>query len=74
MQQAADAAYHKGPSFADLLPWMEFQNNSQMLRLDDSRAVAAVYDITPIGTEGRSGQYQDEVRGNSRFQCTESTK
>lgn len=61
-QQAADAAYHKGPSFADLLPWVEFQRNSQTLLLDDGRSVAAVYDITPVGTEGRSQQHLADVR------------
>jgi conjugative transfer ATPase len=61
-QQAADACYHKGPSFADLLPWVEFQDDSQTLLLDDGRSVAAVYDITPVGTEGRSSQYLAEIR------------
>ncbi|EDS7122121.1 conjugative transfer ATPase [Salmonella enterica subsp. enterica] len=60
--QAADAAYQKGPSFADLLPWVEFQDDSQTLLLDDGRSVAAVYDITPVGTEGRSQQHLAEIR------------
>ncbi|EAZ9289237.1 conjugative transfer ATPase [Salmonella enterica] len=61
-QQAANAAYQKGPSFADLLPWVEFQDDSWTLLLDDGRSVAAIYDITPLGTEGRSPQYLAEVR------------
>ncbi|HAT6801805.1 TPA: conjugative transfer ATPase [Citrobacter freundii] len=61
-QQAANIAYHKGPSFADLLPWVEFQEDSQTLLLDDGRSVASVYDITPVGTEGRSPQYLEEIR------------
>ncbi|EAN4681542.1 conjugative transfer ATPase [Salmonella enterica] len=61
-EQIASAAYHKGPSFADQLPWVEFQHNSQTLLLEDGRSVAAVYDITPVGTEGRSQQYLAEIR------------
>ncbi|HFD6147375.1 TPA: conjugative transfer ATPase [Salmonella enterica] len=61
-QQAADAAYQKGPSFVDLLPWVAFQNDSQTLLLEDGRSVAAVYDITPVGTEGRSQQHLAEIR------------
>ncbi|EBL8291857.1 conjugative transfer ATPase [Salmonella enterica] len=61
-QQAVDASYQKGPSFADLLPWVEFQDDSQTLLLDDGRSVAAVYDITPVGTEGRSQQHLAEIR------------
>ncbi|EBZ5774148.1 conjugative transfer ATPase [Salmonella enterica subsp. enterica serovar Redlands] len=61
-QQAADAAYQKGPSFADLLPWVAFQDDSQTLLLDDGRSVAAVHDITPVGTEGRSQQHLAEIR------------
>ncbi|EHZ3052598.1 conjugative transfer ATPase [Salmonella enterica subsp. enterica] len=61
-QQATNAAYQKGPSFADLLPWVAFQDDSQTLLLDDGRSVAAVYDITPVGTEGRSQQHLAEIR------------
>lgn len=61
-QQAADAAYQKGPSFVDLLPWVAFQDDSLTLLLDDGRSVAAVYDITPVGTEGRSQQHLAEIR------------
>lgn len=61
-EQAADAAYHKGPSFADLLPWVEFQDDSQTLLLEDGRSVAAVYDISQAGTEGRSLQYLAGIR------------
>ncbi|HAV1831775.1 TPA: conjugative transfer ATPase [Enterobacter hormaechei subsp. steigerwaltii] len=61
-QQMADSTYQKGPSFADLLPWVEYQPDSQTLLLDDGRSVAAVYDITPVGTEGRPQSYLAEIR------------
>lgn len=61
-QHEVDAAYQKGPSFADLLPWVEYQPDSRTLLLDDGRSVGAVYDITPVGTEGRSQQYLAQIR------------
>ncbi|MFP1824528.1 conjugative transfer ATPase [Lonsdalea quercina] len=61
-QRAANAAYQKGPSFVDLLPWVEYQHDSQTLLLDDGHSVGAVYDITPVGTEGRSQQQLSEIR------------
>jgi len=61
-QQATDRDYQKGPSFVDLLPWVEFQSDSQTLLLEDGRSVAAVYQITPLGTEGRSQPHLAEMR------------
>lgn len=61
-EQAVAASYQKGPSFVDLLPWVEFQPETQTLLLDDGRSVAAIYDITPVGTEGRSQQHLAEIR------------
>lgn len=61
-EQDVCADDQKGPSFADLLPWVEYQTESQTLLLEDGRSVAAVYDIRPLGTEGRSAAYLEEVR------------
>ncbi|EBZ5771693.1 conjugative transfer ATPase [Salmonella enterica subsp. enterica serovar Redlands] len=61
-EQSVSASYQKGPSFADLLPWVEFQGDSKTLLLDDGRSVAAIYSITPVGTEGRSLQYLAGIR------------
>lgn len=61
-QQDVNATYQKGPSFVDLLAWVEYQPQSQTLLLDDGRSVGAVYDITPVGTEGRSQQHLAEIR------------
>lgn len=63
-ERMADAAYLRGPSpsFADQLPWVAFQSDSQTLLLEDGRSVAAVYDIRPVGTEGRSAQRLTEIR------------
>ena len=61
-EHMADAAYRRGPSFADQLPWVAFQSDSQTLLLEDGRSVAAVYDIRPVGTEGCSAQRLTEIR------------
>ena len=61
-QRDVDASYQKVPSFADLLPWVEFQPDSQTLLLDDGRSVGAVYDIIPAGTGGRSQGYLAQLR------------
>ena len=61
-QHEVDATYQKGPSFADQLPWVEYQPDSWTLLLEDGRSVGAVYDITPVGTEGRSQQYLAQIR------------
>ncbi|EDT2963646.1 conjugative transfer ATPase [Salmonella enterica subsp. enterica] len=61
-QQDVNTSYNKGRSFVDLLPWVEYQPDYQTLLLDDGRSVGAVYDITPVGTEGRSQQHLAEIR------------
>ena len=61
-QREMDAMYQKGPSFTDLLPWVEYQPDSQTLLLDDGRSVGAVYEVTPVGTEGRSQPYLAQIR------------
>lgn len=53
--------YDVGPSFVDLLPWVEFLP-SQSLLLDDGQSVAAFFELVPIGTEGRSGLWLEQLR------------
>ncbi len=59
-QRAADEA--RGPSFADHLPWVEYLPESECLLLEDGRSVGAVYEIIPVGTEGRSLDWLEKVR------------
>ncbi|HDJ2763230.1 TPA: TraC family protein, partial [Salmonella bongori] len=61
-EQALDASYCKGPSFVDWLPWVEFLPDSQTLLLEDGRSVGAVFELTPVGTEGRSMAFLEQVR------------
>ena len=46
------ALYDVGPSFVDLLPWVEYLPGSECMLLDDGESVAAFFELTTIGTEG----------------------
>ena len=51
---ADDAAlYAHNPSLTDHLPWVEYLDAEQCFLLDDNRSVGALFELTPIGTEGR---------------------
>lgn len=56
------ALYAKTPSFVDLLPWVEFLPESECLLLEDGESVAAFFDLTPVGTEGREAGWLRTVR------------
>ncbi|MGY2224409.1 conjugative transfer ATPase [Pseudomonas gingeri] len=56
------ALYAATPSFVDLLPWVEFLPDSQCLLLEDGESVAAFFELTPIGTEGREASWLRTVR------------
>ncbi|MCY1394051.1 F pilus assembly Type-IV secretion system for plasmid transfer [compost metagenome] len=47
------ALYDVAPSFADLLPWVEYLPGSKSMLLEDGQSVAAFFELQPIGTEGR---------------------
>lgn len=49
-------------SFVDKLPWVEFLDDHNAMLLEDGRSVGAVFELTVIGTEGRSINYLNEVR------------
>ena len=60
---ADDAAlYAHGPSFTDHLPWVEYLEDEQCFLLDDNRSVGALFELTPIGTEGREPDWLMTVR------------
>ncbi len=54
--------YAAPPSFVDLVPWVEYLPDSQSLLLDDGQSVAAFFELSTIGTEGREGEWLREVR------------
>lgn len=45
--------YGVAPSFADLLPWVEYLPDAKSMLLEDGHSVAAFFELTPLGTEGR---------------------
>ncbi|MEH4661154.1 conjugative transfer ATPase [Phytobacter diazotrophicus] len=54
--------YDTGPSIIDHVPWGEYLHEHQCLLLDDGVSVGAVYEITPVGTEGRPESRLEEIR------------
>jgi conjugative transfer ATPase len=51
------AQYAHNPSFADHLPWVEYLEDELCFLLDDNRSVGAVFELQPIGTEGREPEW-----------------
>jgi len=47
------ALYGVAPSFADLLPWVEYLPGSKSMLLEDGQSVAGFFELAPVGTEGR---------------------
>ena len=56
------ALYDVAPSFVDLLPWVEYLPDSRTLLLDDGESVAAFFEISPVGTEGREVAWLEKAR------------
>lgn len=54
--------YDVAPSFADLLPWVEYLPDSQSMLLEDGQSVAAFFELTPVGTEGREAEWLWQAR------------
>ncbi|WP_435605837.1 conjugative transfer ATPase [Pseudomonas knackmussii] len=48
-----EALYGVAPSFADMLPWVEYQPGSKSILLEDGQSVATFFELAPVGTEGR---------------------
>ncbi|KWU48834.1 conjugative transfer ATPase [Pseudomonas palleroniana] len=61
-QADEQALYAKTPSFVDMLPWVEFLPDSQCMLLEDGESVAAFFELTPVGTEGREASWLKTVR------------
>jgi len=54
--------YATGPSIIDHVPWGEYLPEHQCILLDDGVSVGAVYEINPVGTEGRPEWRLEEIR------------
>jgi hypothetical protein len=68
--------YDVAPSFADLLPWMEYLPESRCLLLEDGQSVAAFFELLPLGTEGREAVWLERARDaleNALQDCSSPT-
>ncbi|WP_210447325.1 conjugative transfer ATPase, partial [Pantoea ananatis] len=54
--------YATGPSIIDHVPWGEYLPEHQCILLDDGVSVGVVYEINPVGTEGRPESRLEEIR------------
>ncbi|MHA7594355.1 conjugative transfer ATPase [Pantoea sp. XAF26B01_ASV70] len=54
--------YATGPSIIDHVPWGEYLPEHQCILLDDGVSVGAVFEINPVGTEGRPESRLEEIR------------
>lgn len=61
-QDGVRSLYPNNTSFIDFLPWVEYLPESQSLLLDDGVSVGAVFEVVPVGTEGRTGERLEEIR------------
>ena len=73
---ADEAKLHAhGPSLIDHLPWVEYLDAEQCFLLDDNRSVGALFELTPIGTEGREPDWlmtaRDAVEDALQDSCDE---
>ena len=62
----AAALYRPDRSFVDLLPWVEAvrdpETGLEAVLLEDGASLGAVWEIVPLGTEGRSAAFLAEIR------------
>ena len=54
--------YNHQPGFTDFLPWVEYLEEGQCFLLEDGKSVGAIFELTPIGTEGRTSQWLQNAR------------
>ena len=60
-KSAAAALYRAPRSFVDHLPWAEALDDGTIV-LDDGRSAGGVWEIVPVGTEGRDADWLGELR------------
>ena len=61
-QRGVQNLYPNNASFIDFLPWVEYLPETQSLLLDDGISVGAVFEVLPVGTEGRTYERLEEIR------------
>ena len=64
--------YERPPSFTDLLPWVEYIPDSQCFLLEDGISVAALLELTPIGSEAREEEFLEQFRDKVQVALSDS--
>jgi len=54
--------YERPPSFTDLLPWMEYIPESKAFLLEDGVSLGALFEVQPVGCEGRTPIFMAQLR------------
>ena len=68
------ALYERPPSFTPFLPWVEYLPDSQCFLLEDGVSVGALFDLTPVGTEARTGPFMVALRDAIQTALTRARK
>lgn len=55
-------SYERPTSFTNLLPWLEYEAESQCFLLDDGYSVAALFELETVGSEARTPAFLAELR------------
>lgn len=67
----ARQTYERPTSFTNHCPWMEYLPQTQSFVLEDGASCAALFELTPIGTEGRSEKFLVTERDNFQHIITD---
>lgn len=63
-EKEVDGLYQRPASLSDYLPWVDYDEASQTFTLEDGFSAAAMFEISGVSTEARSGQFLREVQAN----------
>ena len=64
--------YERPPSFTDLLPWVEYNPDSQSFLLEDGISLGALFELTTVGTEARTHKFMDQLRNAIQTALTDA--
>ncbi|MFA6094277.1 MAG: conjugative transfer ATPase [Candidatus Paceibacterota bacterium] len=54
--------YERPPSFTNYLPWLEFDEQQQLMLLADGRSVGVAFELRPVSTEARPANWLMKLR------------
>jgi conjugative transfer ATPase len=71
-QAEVQSLYSRPSSFTDLLPWVEYDPESQAFLLEDGVSVGALLEVTPVGTEAMAPEALARLRDNLQSVLTDA--